>query len=59
MKEKFLRDLPVYLNGFAVGMLMWSIPKISFLDITMFLLAMISFLWYGKEKSEKQSGGEW
>jgi len=53
MKEKFLRDLPVYLNGFAVGMLMWSIPKISFLDITMFLLAMISFLWYGKEKSEK------
>jgi len=57
MKEKFLRDLPIYLNGYAVVMLMWSIPKISFLDITMFLLAMISFLWYGKEKSEKQSGG--
>jgi hypothetical protein len=51
MKEKLLKDLPIYLNGFAVGMLLWSIPEISVLDITMFVLAMVTFFWYGKIKS--------
>jgi hypothetical protein len=51
MKEKLIKDLPIYLNGYAVGMLLWSISEISVLDITMFVLAMVTFLWYGKIKS--------
>jgi hypothetical protein len=51
MKEKLIKDLPIYLNGYAVGMLLWSIPEISVLDITMSVLAMVTFLWYGKIKS--------
>ncbi len=51
MGKQFLKDLPIYLNGFAVGMLLWSIPEISVLDITMFVLAMVTFFWYGKIKS--------
>ena len=51
MKEKLIKDLPIYLNGFAVGMLLWSISEISVLDITMFVLAMVTFFWYGKIKS--------
>ncbi len=56
MKEKFLKEmqtslsLPIYLNGYAVGMLLWSIPQISALDITMSILAMVTFFWYGKIK---------
>jgi len=53
MKEKLLRDLPIYLNGYGVTMLLLSIPKIGPLDIAMFLLAMVTFLWYGKAKSQK------
>jgi hypothetical protein len=53
MKEKLIKDLPIYLNGYAVCMLLWSIPEISVLDITMFVLAMVTFLWYGKVKSQK------
>jgi hypothetical protein len=51
MKEKLIKDLPIYLNGYAVGMLLWGIPEISVLDITMFVLAMVTFFWYGKIKS--------
>jgi hypothetical protein len=51
MKEKLIKDLPIYLNGYAVGMLLWSIPEISVLDITMYVLAMVTFFWYGKIKS--------
>jgi hypothetical protein len=52
MKEKLIKDLPIYLlNGYAVCMLLWSIPEISVLDITMFVLAMVTFFWYGKIKS--------
>jgi hypothetical protein len=48
MKEKLLKDLPIYVNGFAVGMLFWGIPNITVLDVTMLVLAMGSFFWYGK-----------
>ena len=44
------KDLPIYLNGFAVGMLLWDIPKISVLNISMYVLAMVTFIWYGKNK---------
>ena len=54
MGKQFLKDLPIYLNGIAVGMLLWDIPKISVLNISMYVLAMVTFFWYGKNK---QSGG--
>jgi hypothetical protein len=48
MMKRFLKDLPIYLNGFAVIMLFYSIPKVDIIDIIMFILSMISFLWYIK-----------
>ena len=53
MGKQFLKDLPIYLNGFAVTMLIWDIPKISIFDIAMYVLSMVTFIWYGKKK---QSG---
>ena len=54
MKDKFLKDLPIYLNGFAVGWIFWGITSIGIFDISMFVLAIISFFWYGeKQKIEK------
>jgi hypothetical protein len=50
MGKQFLKDLPIYLNGFAVGMLFWDIPKISVLNISMYVLATVTFFWYGKNK---------
>jgi hypothetical protein len=52
MKEKFLKDLPILLNGFAVGMLLWSIPNIQSVDIAMYILAMVTFLWYGNQSKQ-------
>ena len=57
MKEKILKDLPVVLNGFAIGWVLFGIPNIQVIDIVMSILAMVTFIWYGKIKSEKQSGG--
>lgn len=51
MKEKLLRDLPVYLNGFAVGMLFFSISNIQVIDVCMFILSGVTFFWYGKTKN--------
>jgi hypothetical protein len=48
MKDKFLKDLPIYLNGFAVGFLLFGITDIGLMDISMYILAMISFFWYGR-----------
>jgi hypothetical protein len=53
MKEKFLKDLPIYLNGFAVGMLFFSTPNIQVIDIGMYILSIVTFFWYGKIESEK------
>jgi succinate-acetate transporter protein len=47
MKDKFLKDLPIFINGFAVGFLLFGIPNIGLMDISMYVLAMISFFWYG------------
>lgn len=54
MKHKFIKDLPVYLNGYAVGMLFWAIPNIGFVDIACAVLAMITFFWYGEQ--QKRNG---
>jgi nitrogen fixation-related uncharacterized protein len=45
------RDASIYLNGFAVGMLLWSSKEIGISKIPMYLLAMVTFLWYGKNKT--------
>jgi hypothetical protein len=48
MKDKFLKDLPIFINGLAVGSLLFGIPNIGLMDISMYVLAMISFFWYGR-----------
>jgi hypothetical protein len=48
MKEKLLKDLPIYINGYAVGMLLFSISNIKVIDVCMFILASVTFFWYGK-----------
>lgn len=55
MGKQFLKDLPIYLNGFVVTMLLWKIPKISIFDIAMYVLAMLTFFWYGKNKQDGTS----
>jgi hypothetical protein len=50
MKEKLLKDLPIYLNGFAVAMLFFSISNIQVIDVCMFILSGVTFFWYGKTK---------
>jgi hypothetical protein len=54
MKYKFIKDLPIYLNGLAVGMLFWAIPNIGFVDIACAVLAMITFFWWGEQ--QKRNG---
>jgi hypothetical protein len=48
MKEKLLKYLPIYLNGFSVTMLLFAIPNIQIIDIVMFALAGVTFFWYGQ-----------
>lgn len=49
MKEKMyvVKDLPIYLNGFAVGMLFFR-SDVSATNVVAYAVAMITFLWYGK-----------
>ena len=56
MKDKFLKDLPIYLNGFAVGWIFWGITSIGIFDISMFVLAIISFFWYGEKQKIRNTG---
>jgi hypothetical protein len=50
MKEKILKNLLIFINGFAVGMLFYSRPKIEVIDIVMYILSGVTFLWYGRIK---------
>jgi hypothetical protein len=47
MKTKFLKDLPLYLNGYAVGMLFFAIPNTHVVDVVMYVLAggEFSLVW--------------
>jgi hypothetical protein len=47
MKKQFVKDLPIYLNGFAVGMLFFR-SGVSSTNVVAYALAMITFFWYGK-----------
>jgi hypothetical protein len=47
MKKQFVKDLPIYLNGFAVGMLFFR-SDVSSTNVVAYASAMITFFWYGK-----------
>jgi hypothetical protein len=53
MKNQLIKDLPIYINGFTVTYLFTQ--KINLFTFIMFLLAIISFFWYGyNEKKSKR-----
>ena len=52
MKDNFIRDLPVYIHGFAIGCLMYGQESIGIGECVYFILAIVSFAWYKVEKSE-------
>lgn len=54
MKKRFIKDLPIYLNGFAVGFLFWGLPKHTIMDVLMYILSVISFFWYEKNFTKKE-----
>ena len=47
-KDKFLKDLPIYINGFAVGTLFFRIPNVGIYECAMFVLSSLTFFWYGR-----------
>lgn len=51
--KQFIKDLPIYLNGFVVSWLFFEIPYRGAFHWTMFGLACISFLWYGSNMKEE------
>jgi hypothetical protein len=32
MKKQFIKDLPIYLNGFAIGWIFWRLPKYEIME---------------------------
>lgn len=53
MKE-FIKDLPLYINGFAVGSLLFSNPEIGPYEISMFILAGVTLVWHGRNERSPQ-----
>jgi hypothetical protein len=49
MIKNLKKDLPIYINGFAVGYLFIE-TNIKIIDCIMLLLAIFSFLKYGKNQ---------
>ena len=47
MRNQLIKDLPIYINGFVVTNLFME-TKCNWFDISMFILAIITFFWYGK-----------
>ena len=47
MKSKHLKDIPIIINGFITGQLV-MLAGISWTTGILWLLAAISFFWYGK-----------
>lgn len=62
MKDKFLKDLPIYINGFAVGTLFFRIPNVGIYECAMFVLSSLTFFWYGRncvrESNENKTTNE-
>ena len=53
--KKFIKDLPIYINGFAVGCLFFDYSENTLFRLLMYFLSMISFFWYGKLLHKKES----
>ena len=47
MKNKFINNLPIFINGFVVSKLT-LLAGINWTTGILFILAGISFFWYGK-----------
>ena len=52
MENQVVKDLPLYINGFAVGYLFVR-TECNVVDIIMFGLAMLSLFWYGRNQKPK------
>ena len=48
-KNQIIKDLPICINGFVVTYLFMATSG-NFIDWTMFVLAIISFFWYGRNE---------
>lgn len=51
-KNQLVKDLPLYINGFVVTYLFMG-TKCNIIDIVMFGLAILSFIWYGINKKQQ------
>jgi len=49
MKNQLIKDLPLYLNGFAVTYLFYR-AEIDYISIIMYIICVLSFFQYGKNK---------
>ena len=55
MKQLFKNlwdDLPIYINGFAVGLLVFT-KKIGVFEIILYCVSAASFFWYGYNQRRK------
>lgn len=48
-KNQLIKDLPLYMNGFAVTYLFME-TNCNIINISMLILAVISFVWFGKSQ---------
>jgi hypothetical protein len=51
-KNKLIKDLPIYINGFVVAYL-FTQTRCNIIDCIMFGLAIVSFLWFGMNEKTK------
>jgi hypothetical protein len=50
--KQFKKDLPIYLNGFAVtGLLIY--PELGAYKAFLYTLAIVTFFWYGYNQENK------
>ena len=48
MKNQIIKDLPIYINAFVTTYLFTETTG-NIIDIIMYGLAILSFLWYGRK----------
>lgn len=52
MKNKLIKDLPIYINGIAVGWLTFGRLPFGVAEIVCLLTCLVSFLWYGENQKQ-------
>lgn len=53
MWNKLKQDVPIYLNGFAVGMLFFR-NELNAFNTAMYVLCCVTFFWYGKQMKNQK-----